>query len=78
MKIKKFKRAINIKTFSAKFEYETIKGYRRKSEIIFNIADTESQYTVFKKWSESQRTMVNVTILSIVEIQESEIKVIEI
>lgn len=69
MEVKKIKRKIIIKTYLATFEYKTFKGYRREQQRIFRATENESVYKIFDDWKNEQRTMLNVQILSIIELK---------
>lgn len=70
-KIKRIPVNIVIKKFLITFEYETIKGHRREQQRTIRQLSKDAAKEEFNKWSKSIRTMVNVKILSIVELYSS-------
>lgn len=75
--IKRIPVTLEIKEFLISFEYQTWKGKHRKTDKR-NIKhfDYQEAKRAFKKWSKSVRTMSNVQILDMVEIEENKQEIV--
>lgn len=69
--IKRIPKVLNVSDFKVCFSYETRKGYYRQQERLVASANKEDAKTDFNIWSKTQRTMANVKILGIVEVENS-------
>lgn len=68
---------LEIKSFLITFEYETWKGHKRKTDKRkIKHLDLEKAKKAFNKWSNKIRTMSNVKILDIVEIEEDKQEIV--
>lgn len=65
--LKKIHNEIIVNQYTIYFAYETYKGNYREQQRIINALDEDNARSVFKKWSKTVRTMVNVKILGIAE-----------
>lgn len=70
VEIKKIKRKITINTYLITFEYETYRGYRREQQRTIRDFSEEEARAHFYMWGKEQRTMTNVKILGIEELEE--------
>ncbi|WP_298127136.1 hypothetical protein [uncultured Clostridium sp.] len=73
MNIKKIKNSIIINSYRITFEYETKRGHRREQQRIISDLNKEEAKNKFDLWSKNNRTIFNVKILSIVELEEKQI-----
>lgn len=71
MKEKKIINKLEISAYRITFTYETFKGYYREQVREINAISKDQAKEVFKDWSKSIRTMVNVKILAITEIENT-------
>lgn len=76
-KIKRIPSKIEIKEFLITFDYETWKSRKRKTDQRrIKSFDSENAKKLFKNWSKKVRTMSNVTILDIKELEENKQEIV--
>ena len=68
--VKKIPTSIVIKEFLITFSYETRKGYYREQQRSLRTLDESNVKSLFNEWAKTVRTMFNVKILGIVELEE--------
>ena len=73
MELKRIRNKLIINSYRITFEYETKKGYRREQQRLINDLNKDSAKENFKCWADNIRTMFNVKILGIVELNEKQI-----
>ena len=77
MEVKKIIRKITVKAYLISFGYETRKGYYKDQQRLIKGLDKEDVANILYDWAREQRTMSNVQILGIEEL-ENTIEEIEI
>lgn len=65
--IKSIPNEIIVNQYTIYFSYATVKGNYREQQRTINALSEDNARSVFKKWSKTVRTMVNVEILGIVK-----------